>query len=396
MNVRRLSPILFAVAFAACSSPDTVTEERTDALPTQLPAAELPTYAKGDRYTYDNPREVWTIVGLRDGLVVWESSLGETRTTMFDPLLPPIGWQKADNTGGSRQILEWSGGLFPLKAGNKLTYKSSVQVDGDSGHALFVWNCYAGNPRRLHVPAGDFATVPVFCRRSDGQKLHTFYAPALNNAASLVLTTADGKATTRNLLAFEPGQGARIPAPRVESLPGGWSSAAVADWRQDVVGLPRVRPETVADANPPVGLAGPTERSRNADELPPPVTRPQRTMLALYMPKVTPPPPATAKTPKPVKRPVKASSATGKLYGAHIGSFGTSQGAERAWTVFGRKYEALMPSDEFTIVPVDFGPPKGVLYRLMAAPAATKADARRLCDAVKGEGGYCRVLRIAS
>lgn len=411
MHVRRLSPILFAMAFAACSSPETVTEERTDTLPTQLPAAELPTYAKGDRYTYDNPREVWTIVGLRNGLVVWESSLGETRTTMFDPLLPPIGWQKADNTGGSRQILEWSGGLFPLKAGNKLTYKSAVQVDGDSGHALFVWNCYAGNPRRLHVAAGDFATVPVFCRRSDGQKLHTFYAPALNNAASLVLTTADGKETTRNLLAFEPGQGARITAPRVESLPGGWSSAAVADWRQDVAGLPRVRPEKVADANPPVGLAGPTDRSRNADELPPPVTTPQRTILALYTPKITPPPPPKAekkkaeKAPKPAPRATKAAAAPSSdgqraaaatRYGAHIGTFGTSQGAERAWSVFGKKYEALMDSDTFTVVPVDLGPPRGVLYRLIAVPTPVKADARRLCDAVKGEGGYCQVLPIKS
>jgi len=400
MLVRRISPILFALAFAACSSPDTVTEERTDTLPTQLPAAELPTYAKGDRYTYDNPREVWTVMGLRNGLVVWESSLGETRTTMFDPLLPPIGWQKADNTGGSRQILEWSGGLFPLKAGNKLTYKSSVQVDGDSGHALFVWNCYAGNPRRLRVPAGDFATVPVFCRRSDGQKLHTFYAPALNNAASLVLTTADGKETTRNLLAFEPGQGARVTAPRVESLPGGWSSAAVADWRQDVAGLPRVRPERVAVANPPVGLAGPTESSRNADELPPPVKQPQRTMLAFYMPTLTPPaaPSKTPPAPKPSKpAAIKVTApAAGPRFGVHIGSFATSQGAERAWTVYSRKFEALKASDEFKVVPVDLGPPKGVLYRLIAGPAANKSDARRLCDAIKGEGGYCLVLPIKS
>ena len=194
MRVRRLSPILLVVALAAgalaaCSSPKAVPEMRTDTLPTQLPPAELPTYAKGDRYTYDNPREDWTIVGLHDGLVSWESSLGETRTTMFDPLLPPIGWKKADESEGTRQILEWSGGMFPLKAGNKITFKTAVQVKGESGHALFIWNCYAGNPRMIEVPAGAFAAVPVYCRRSDGNKLHTFYAPALNNAVSLVLAT---------------------------------------------------------------------------------------------------------------------------------------------------------------------------------------------------------------
>ena len=63
MRVRRLSPILVAIAIAACTKPDVVTEERTDTLPTQLPAAELPTYAKGDRYIYDNPREAWTMTG---------------------------------------------------------------------------------------------------------------------------------------------------------------------------------------------------------------------------------------------------------------------------------------------------------------------------------------------
>jgi len=414
MRVRRLTPILFAMAVAACSTPEIATEERTDTLPTQLPAAELPTYAKGDRYIYDNPYEVWTIMALQEGVVTWESSLGEIRKTMFDPLLPPIGWKKSDNSGGSRQILEWSGGLFPLKSGNKLTYKSAVQVDGSNGHALFVWNCYAGNPRRLHVPAGDFATVPVFCRRSDGQKLHTYYAPALYNAASLVLTSSDGKETTRNLLSFQPGKGARVAGPRVESLPGGWSSAAIANWSPDVAGLPRVRPEKVADANPPLGLAGPTDRSRNADELPVPATPAQRTMLALHAPVLKVPslrkvpvvegprvklPSAPA--PTPASAPAAANdenapAVKGVRYGAHIGSFSTSQGAERAWAVLDKKYEAIKESDEFAVVPVDLGEPKGVLYRLIAGPTPMKADARRLCEALRAEGSYCRVLRVKS
>ena len=402
MRVRRVAPMLLVMAFAACSSPEIAPEERTDVLPTQLPAAEIPTYAKGDRYIYDNPREVWTVVGLQDGLVTWESSLGETRTTMFDPLLPPVRWQKAGNSGGSRQILEWSGGLFPLKAGNKLTYKDAVQVDGDPGHALFVWNCYAGNPRRLHVPAGDFATVPVFCRRSDGHKLHTYYAPALYNAASLVLTAPDGKETTRNLISFEPGKGARVPGPRTESLPGGWSAAAIANWPTDLAGLPRVRPEQVADANPPVGLAGPTDRSRNADELPREESQAQRTMLAFHAPEIKIPTLSTSSA--PTAAPVAVASAAGKeggavaavRYGAHIGSFATRKGAERAWTVFGRKSETLRKTAAFAVVPIDLGAPKGVMYRLLAGPTQSKADARHLCEALKAEGGYCRVVSVKS
>jgi hypothetical protein len=391
MRFRRLSPILCVVALAACASPPAaVKHERTEALPTQLPPAELPTYAKGDRYIYDNPREEWTVAGIKNGLVTWESSLGETRVTMFDPLLPPIAWKNGEETGGSRQILEWSGGLFPLKAGNKLTFKSAVRVKGESGHALFVWNCYAGNPRLIEVPAGPFAAVPVYCRRSDGHKLHTYYAPALNNAVSLVVTTPEGRETTRNLLAFEPGSGARVSAPRVESLPGGWSAAAIAKWPQDAAGLPRVRPELVASANPPVGLAAPSDRSRSADEIGSAESPPQRTMLAMSTPVVSPP-----KAPKTVSV-LAPPAGAGRLYGAHIGSFATRACAERAWTIYGRKSAALRKVSTHTVYAIDLGAPKGTLYRLVADPSASKADAQKLCDALKAEGAYCMVVPVKS
>ena len=84
MRVRRLAPILLVAAFAACSSPEIATEERTDTLPTQLPAAELPTYAKGDRYIYDNPREVWTIVGLRDGALAFDLPTAQVTPQILD------------------------------------------------------------------------------------------------------------------------------------------------------------------------------------------------------------------------------------------------------------------------------------------------------------------------
>lgn len=394
MGARRFSPILLVVALAACSSPKVVTETRTDTLPTQLPPAELPTYAKGDRYTYDNPREDWTIVGLHDDLISWESSLGETRTTMFDPLLPPIGWKKADGSEGSRQILEWSGGLFPLKAGNKLTYKDAVQVSGESGHALFIWNCYAGNPRLIQVPAGAFAAVPVYCRRSDGNKLHTFYAPALNNAVSLVLATPDGKETTRNLIAFEPGKGPRIAAPRVESLPGGWSAAAIATWSQDGAGLPRVRPESVATANPPVALATPTDQSRSADEIPHRGESMERTMLALHAPVITPPPPPAAEA-APTPAPQKAATGLPTRYGAHIGSFKSRESAERGWSIYGKKLPVIRTA-RHAVYTIDLGPPKGLMFRLVAGPTTSKADAAKLCAAVQAEGGYCHVVSFKS
>ena len=285
--------------------------------------------------------------------------------------------------------------MFPLKAGNKITFKTAVQVKGESGHALFIWNCYAGNPRMIEVPAGAFAAVPVYCRRSDGNKLHTFYAPALNNAVSLVLATPDGKETTRNLIDFQPGKGPRVAAPRVESLPGGWSAAAIATWSQTVAGLPRVRPESVATANPPVGLATPTDRSRSADEVPHPTEAEskesaERTMLALHAPVVTPPP-AAKSAPHPAPQKAAMGAAT-RYYGAHIGSFNSRESAERGWKIYRKQLPAVRDTAQHAVYTIDLGPPKGLIYRLVAGPSTSKADPAKICAAVKAEGGYCRVV----
>jgi len=236
----------------------------------------------------------------------------------------------------------------------------------------------------------------VFCRRSDGHKLQTFYAPALYNAASLVLTAPDGKETTRNLVSFEPGKGARVAGPRTESLPGGWSAAAVADWKSDIAGLPRVRPERMAEANPPIGLAGPTDRSRNADEIPheAPETQ-QRTMLAFHAPTIKIPE-LVAPKPVPVTAALPSKHDEAPRYGAHIGSFSTRKGAERAWALLGKKLDAVRNTADHTVVEVDLGAPKGVMYRLLAGPSASKEDVARLCKTIKAEGNYCRVVSFRS
>ena len=90
---RRLSPIWIAASLAACSLPGDGEVPFTDTLQTELPPAELPTYAKGDEYVFDNPRETWTVVSIQQGLITWNSSLGHKQTTMFDPLLPPVQWR---------------------------------------------------------------------------------------------------------------------------------------------------------------------------------------------------------------------------------------------------------------------------------------------------------------
>jgi len=119
-------------------------------------------------------------------------------------------------------------------------------------------------------------------------------------------------------------------------------------------------------------------------------------MLALHAPALEAPviKAQSAKAPSPAS--ATPNSAKAVRYGAHFGSFGTPQGAERAWPIFGKKYKILRKTDEFAVVPVDLGAPKGVLYRLIAGPTPSKDDARRLCDALKEAGSYCSVVRLDS
>lgn len=392
---RLLAPICLAALLAACALQRDAAVPFTDSLQTDLPPAELPTYAKGDEYIFDNPREKWTVVSIQDGLINWDSTLGHRQTTMFDPLLPPIRWQKADLSTGERRIVEWTGSLFPLKAGNKLTYKSAVRVGGERGHALFVWNCYTGHPRHVSVPAGDFAAFPVYCRRSDGQKVESYYAPALNSTVSTTETNANGEKVVRTLLSFKAGNTPRIAADGSESLPGGWSNAAIARWDQNGSTLPRVQPEKVAATNPPLGLTRPSESSKTNAEIPAPS---QRTLVAsrddtpivLRMPMVEKPTP----TPMPPKVEPKRTPETGK-FGVHIGSFSSRDKADKAWTIFGRKYASLEGLTNYAVQPVELSSPKRTLYRLLADPVPTRSESKSLCASIKAEGGFCRVIEVA-
>ncbi len=393
---RLLSPICLAALLAACGLQRDAEVPFTDSLQTDLPPAELPTYAKGDEYVFDNPREKWTVVSIQDGLISWESTLGHRQTTMYDPLLPPIRWQKADLSTGERRIVEWTGSLFPLKAGNKLTYKSAVRVGGERGHALFVWNCYTGHPRHVSVPAGDFAAFPVFCRRSDGQKVESYYAPALNSTVSTTETNANGEEVVRTLLSFKAGNTPRIASEGSESLPGGWSNAAIAKWDQNGNSLPRVQPEKVAATNPPLGLTRPSESSKTNAEIPAPSKRTlvasrDDTPIALRMPLVEKPTPAPPKTEPPhLKQPAKKGG-----YGVHIGSFSSREKADRAWTIFGRQYASLEGRTRYAVQPVELGTPKRTLYRLLADPVPTRSASLALCASIKAEGGFCRVIKVA-
>lgn len=354
-------PCSLIVLVAACSAPNGKTDPVTRALTAELPPAELPTYAKGDRFTYDNPEEIWTVEGARKGLVAWRSSRGRIQKRLFDPILPAIIWEEPGERKGTRKLLEWSGSLFPLKAGNKMTFKTALRVEGRPGQTVFVWNCYAGNPRMISIPAGTFAAFPTYCRRNDGRKVQSYYAPAVNAPVSIRTTTAKGKETLRRLIATKVGRGARITARLEESLPGGWSTAAIAEWQKN-------------SAYPRQNSAKRTIRRsqrRSAERLPVPGKSGKKIAVAIATLKLRPPEP---------------------LFGAHLGSFSTTAGAKRAWRIYGTAHKRILSKHAHAVIPIDLGKPKGTLYRLVAAPSESRKNAVALCRAIKKDKGFCRVI----
>ncbi len=358
---RNITPCGLILIVAACASPGPKSDPTTRSLTAELPPAELPTYAKGDRFTYDNPAESWTVEGARKGLVSWRSSLGRVQKRLFDPILPPVVWEEPGQPKGTRKLLEWSGSLFPLKAGNKMTFKAAVRRQGGSRQKVFVWNCYAGNPRMITIPAGSFAAFPTFCRRNDGRKVQSYYAPAVNAAVSINTTMPDGKETLRRLTATKVGPGARIAAKMGESLPGGWSTAAIAEWQQNSA-YPR---QELARNSLRRG------RARSAETIPGAISSAKQATTALLAPKLR----------RPTSR-----------FGAHLGSFSTAAGAKRAWRIYETAHRRLLAKRTHAIIPIDLGKPKGVLYRLVAARADSRQEAAALCRAIKNDKGFCRVI----
>jgi len=377
MLARALRPLV-AIAilglFAGCMdrSGDRPT---SDTLRTALPAAELPTFAKGDSYTFDNPRETWRVTDVSGGLVSWKSAISGSQVTMFDPMLPPIRWSRADGQTGERKILEWSGSLFPLKSGNKLTFKTAVSVGGRAGHARFIWNCYVGNPRQVLVPAGNFAAFPVFCRRNDGHKTHIYYAPALHRPIAITTSGPTSKPVSRQLVSFQEGNAERIAATARESLPGGWSAAAVAKWGAKGLSGPRIEPKVIAEAHPPVNFAG-----TSADSSRPLVDSPGKTGKVRVADRKP--------TRKVSERPVKSG------FRAHIGSFGSKARAELGWTLFKRKFAGILEDQPHSVARIDLGARKGVTYRLYAGPFDSAATGKALCRRLREKDGYCRVFEI--
>jgi len=284
---------IVGVTLSGCTDSNKSIKTSAGYPPVTLKPSDLPTHAVGDRLTFDNPEETWTIVAIRDGLINWRSSLKAEKITVFDPVLPPIIWNKADGTEGSERLTAWDKSLFPLKKHQKITFKSKLRHKGTSTHIAYTWKCYSGGPRKVNVKAGEFPAYPVFCRRSDGRTRQSFYSPDVNGPLLITTRKRPAPAVTRELVEFEPGPGPRIAATGFGDLPKGWALAAVDGTARARVGR-QTPAQLAAAADRKKSKTAASRVSSGSRSVTSPISSPPPTIPA--SPKILPPKSAVARS----------------------------------------------------------------------------------------------------
>lgn len=255
--------LLGALMVGACGSRD-----KFDGFGTESPGR----YSVGDSFTFDNPILTWSVVGVEGERVSWRSDRGDEQVTGHDPLLPAMEWKNPTQGGGRRVISDIKGSLFPLKAGNRMTFTSAVEswttTDGAAGDVQtwrYNWSCSVNSPEIVEVQAGSFETYKVQCGRYKPTELVFYYAPRIGHYAVTRIDDATGQGTvTRNLVSFR-----RVALGGEELAPPPPAPPPPAVERQPVAPPPPPPPEP-----PVVKLPDPPP--------PPPTGSGPRVVLGLY------------------------------------------------------------------------------------------------------------------
>jgi hypothetical protein len=418
--------IAFAL-LAACSNGNAPVSNLLKFPPVDLEPAGLPSYAIGDRFTFDNPEETWIVIAIADGLVTWRSSLGAERKTVFDPFVAPVAWSDKAGDAGTERLVTWRNSLFPLAGGKKSAHQSVRRPEGEVP-APVEWKCYSGNPRNVTTKAGTFPAYPVLCRRSDGLTVQSFYAPAVNAPLLITVRMRPAPAKTRELIGFTLAADGRVAAKSEVGLPMGWAQAAVAtphDLEQ--------RPTTVAQRGAAAASAPEQAPVRNGQKTPsgsgaapsiaartpatsapatpgepiqPPQSKPSATPATRTAPNITSPnletstiaPPQIAIPTIAMPTTVMPKVAIGvpTRFGVQIASYQQAKNIGPGWLRFRGKLRPLLDDIKHTVERADLGGGKGVYHRLIAGRFAARADADAFCQSIRKHGVDCLVRSIAS
>lgn len=131
------------------------------------PLADLPTYRRGDVYTYSSGRSE-TVEDVLDDRIVWRNDLDSSFTRYPNFIFPSVTTRTSKGEV-SRSFDVPPDMLWPLIPGTRRQFKSEVRVhlEGHNGERLFYreWICTVVGNKRVQVQFGEFDSVEIVCDR---------------------------------------------------------------------------------------------------------------------------------------------------------------------------------------------------------------------------------------
>lgn len=337
-----------------------------------------PTFQVGDTYHYDNPKVVWRVTAVRGDEVDWVADSGETQTTSHNPLMPALAWQSESRGSGRRLISNENGALFPLKVGNKMTFKSTVSTDTPPFAWEFDWVCEVTAESKVEAFAGNFNTFEVKCGRDRPDEVTFYYSPRAAHYVRLdTINTQGGGIIRRDLQSFERvaflADGTRIVSSGGEAYQPGFQQSAQDNQPEPPPPQPLARtpelPASVANAVADLKTGAKTDESTGPKPLTVENLGQQTTVAKVVAPSA----------PKP---------ATGTA-AVHLASYKDRKNADSGWIQLSKSYADLLGPLSPVVKRVDLGS-KGIFHRLHAGPLADATQANALCKALKQRGVYCK------
>lgn len=151
------------------------------------PLATLPTYRKGDTYTYSSGRTE-IVEKLVDDRVVWRNDLDSEFERYPNFIFPSVD-TRTDRGEVLREFSVPPDTMWPLIPGTRRQFKSEVRVKlaGQSGTRLFYreWICTVVGKAKVEVQFGSFDSVEVTCERysrgSWREKRTWYYVPEIGH-----------------------------------------------------------------------------------------------------------------------------------------------------------------------------------------------------------------------
>lgn len=315
---------------------------------TQDQLRSFPDLQVGDSFRFDSPDVVWRVTGVQDDKVIMVSETGARQVRPRNPLLPNIEWSNKTHGQGKRLITNIEGSLFPLEVGNRVSFTSTVDTNKPPYAWEYDWSCQVTEQKKITVPAGEFDTFKVDCKRREQEVISIYYSPKVGYAVRFDNSNPQSGAVNSNML---------IGYQRGETVAGqivpGKVMAQDKAVKKDETGKMTVEQEK--------GMPKPMAK---------PAVEPEQ-------------------KPKQMKKPMEVTEGAVML---HLASYKQVANLEPSWRRLQNKFRAELEGLGHIGKRVDI-PGKGVFTRLLAGPVSDGNKAAQLCRALKAKGQYCAVKK---